>query len=45
MISNRDQFSKERYSSDKERYQGWQIMNGEVLPLMNPEYLTRKNLW
>ena len=35
----------EKYETDKEKYSGWQRINGEVFPLMNPDYLTKNNLW
>lgn len=45
MIITRDDILKEKYENDKEKYCGWQYFNGELLPLMNREYLTKNNLW
>jgi len=42
---NTDNTLKEKYDSDKDKYLGWHRMNGDILPLMNPEYLTKNNLW
>jgi hypothetical protein len=34
-----------KYSSNKEKYCGWTMVYGSVIPQMNPGYLTKNNLW
>jgi hypothetical protein len=41
----KSEFLKRKYDNDKEKYLGWNRMNGEIVPLMNPEYLTKNKLW
>ena len=45
MITTKDDILKEKYDNDKEKYCGWQVLNGQLLPLMNRVYLTENNLW
>ena len=35
----------EKYETDREKYLGCQMINGELYPFMNPAYLTKENLW
>jgi len=37
---------KNKYESDSDKYCGWIYYWGQgVIPLMNPDYLTKNNLW
>jgi len=45
MITTKDDVLKEKYKNDKEKYHGYHILNRQLLPLMNTEYLTKNNLW
>lgn len=36
---------QKKYDSDKEKYCGWTMSQGDVVPLMNPEYLTKNDIW
>jgi len=36
---------KRKYESDKEKYCGWIGEGLNILPLMNPEHLTKNDLW
>lgn len=36
---------KRKYESDKEKYCGWANYGQGIVPLMNPEYLTKNDLW
>lgn len=36
---------KEKYENNKEKYCGWIGEGLNIFPLMNPEYLTKNDLW
>ena len=36
---------QKKYDSDKEKYCGWNMSQGNVVPFMNPCYLTKNNMW
>jgi len=36
---------QKKYDSDKEKYCGWRMSQGDVIPLMNPDYLTKNDIW
>lgn len=45
MIEERNLRLQRKYSSDKGKYNGWRMSQGNVIPEMNPDYLTKNNFW